>query len=178
MTEAALPLVVGDVIDGFTVVSVLDTKQLSRTFLVRRSLNAEDIVLKLSRPHSREAEVLQQVAHPGVCQLLGHGGDSSTPYLLLSNYGQRDLQNCVEQGIAIKTLIDVMLQIATALDALHAKGFAHGDIRPEHILVTPNQQAVLIDLHCAYRLVEQSQEPAYDGASLAYLSPERIRSAL
>ena len=137
MTEAALALAVNDVIDGFTVIRVLDTKQPSRTFLVRRSLNAEDIVLKLSRPESSEAEVLQQVSHSGVCQLLGQGGDSANPYLLLSNYGQRTLQNCVEQGIAIKTLADVLLQIAAALDALHASGFAHGDVRPEHILVTP-----------------------------------------
>lgn len=178
MTEAALALAVNDVIDGFTVIRVLDTKQPSRTFLVRRSLNAEDIVLKLSRPESREAEVLQQVSHSGVCQLLGQGGDSANPYLLLSNYGQRTLQNCVEQGIAIKTLADVLLQIAAALDALHASGFAHGDVRPEHILVTPNQQAVLIDLHCAYHLAGQTQNIPYDGASLAYLSPERIRGGL
>ena len=178
MTEAALALAVNDVIDGFTVIRVLDTKQPSRTFLVRRSLNAADIVLKLSRPESREAEVLQQVSHSGVCQLLGHGGDSTNPYLLLSNYGQRTLQNCVEQGIAIKTLADVLLQIAAALDALHASGFAHGDVRPEHILVTPNQQAVLIDLHCAYHLAGQTQNIPYDGASLAYLSPERIRGGL
>jgi serine/threonine protein kinase len=178
MTEAALPLAVGDVIDSFTVVRVLDTRLPSRTFLVRRSLNAEDIVLKLSRPQSREAEVLQQVAHSGVCQLLGHGGDSANPYLLLSNYGQRTLQNYVEQGIAIKTFIDVLLQIAAALDALHATGFAHGDIRPEHILITPNQQAVLIDLHCAHRLAGQTHDIPYDGASLAYLSPERIRAEL
>ena len=178
MTEAALPLAVGDVIDGFTVVRVLDTGLPSRTFLVRRSLNAEDIVLKLSRPQSREAEVLQQVSHSGVCQLLGHGGDSANPYLLLSNYGQRTLQNYVEQGIAIKTFIDVLLQIAAALDALHATGFAHGDIRPEHILITPNQQAVLIDLHCAHRLAGQTHDIPYDGASLAYLSPERIRAEL
>ena len=178
MTEAALALAVNDVIDGFTVVRVLDTRQPCRTFLVRRSLNAEDIVLKLSRPESREAEVLQQVSHSGVCQLLGQGGDSANPYLLLSNYGQRTLQNCVEQGIAIKTLADVLLQIAAALDALHASGFAHGDVRPEHILVTPNQQAVLIDLHCAYHLAGQTQNIPYDGASLAYLSPERIRAGL
>ena len=178
MTEAALALAVNDVIDGFTVIRVLDTKQPSCTFLVRRSLNAEDIVLKLSRPESREAEVLQQVSHSGVCQLLGHGGDSTNPYLLLSNYGQRTLQNCVEQGIAIKTLADVLLQITAALDAMHASGFAHGDVRPEHILVTPNQQAVLIDLHCAYHLAGQTQNIPYDGASLAYLSPERIRGGL
>ncbi|MBL6707959.1 MAG: protein kinase, partial [Pseudomonadales bacterium] len=71
-----------------------------------------------------------------------------------------------------------VLQIAAALEVLHAHGFAHGDLRPEHILIAPNQQAVLIDLHCAYRLDDESQAADYDAGSLAYLSPERIRGAI
>lgn len=178
MTDAASPLAVNDVIDGFTVVRVLGSEHASGTFLVRRSIGAEVVVLKYCRPQSLEAEVLQQVSHQGVCQLLGQGGGANSAYLLLSNYGQRTLQTCVEQGIAVRTLRDFVLQIAAALEVLHAHGFAHGDLRPEHILIAPNQQAVLIDLHCAYRLDDESQAADYDAGSLAYLSPERIRGAI
>ena len=178
MTDAASPLAVKDVIDGFTVVRVLGSEHASGTFLVRRSIGAEVLVLKYCRPQSLEAEVLQQVSHQGVCQLLGQGGGANSAYLLLSNYGQRTLQTCVEQGIAVRTLRDFVLQIAAALEVLHAHGFAHGDLRPEHILIAPNQQAVLIDLHCAYRLDDESQAADYDAGSLAYLSPERIRGAI
>ena len=178
MTDAASPLAVNDVIDGFTVVRVLGSEHASGTFLVRRSIGAEVLVLKYCRPQSLEAEVLQQVSHQGVCQLLGQGGGANSAYLLLSNYGQRTLQTCVEQGIAVRTLRDFVLQIAAALEVLHAHGFAHGDLRPEHILIAPNQQAVLIDLHCAYRLDDESQAADYDAGSLAYLSPERIRGAI
>jgi serine/threonine protein kinase/tetratricopeptide (TPR) repeat protein len=178
MTDAALSLAVNDVIDGFTVVRVLGSEHASRTFLVRRSIGAEVVVLKYCRPQSLEAAVLQQVSHPGVCQLLGQGGEPNSAYLLLSNYGQRTLRTCVEQGIAVKVLRDFVLQIAAALEALHAHGFAHGDLRPEHVLIAPNQQAVLIDLHCAYRLDSKPQAADYDGGSLAYLSPERIRGVI
>ena len=110
--------------------------------------------------------MLEQVSHPGVCQLLGQGSKPNNAYLLLSNYGQRTLRTCVEQGIAVKVLRDIVLQIAAALEALHAHGFAHGDLRPEHVLIAPNQQAVLIDLHCAYRLDSKPQAADYDGGSL------------
>ena len=163
-----------DVIDGFTVVQVLGSGQAGGTFLVRRSIGAEDVVLKYCRPQSLEAEVLQQVSHPGVCQLVGRGGAATSAYLLLSNYGQRTLQSCVEQGISVQTLRGFILQISAALEALHADGFAHGDLRPEHVLIAPNQQAVLIDLHCAYRWNDEFQESDYNAGSLAYLSPERI----
>ena len=51
MTDAALPIAVNDVIDGFTVVQVLGSEQAGGTFLVRRSSGAEDVVLKLSLIH-------------------------------------------------------------------------------------------------------------------------------
>ena len=174
MTDAALPIAVNDVIDGFTVVQVLGSGQAGGTFLVRRSIGAEDVVLKYCRPQSLEAEVLQQVSHPGVCQLVGRGGAATSAYLLLSNYGQRTLQSCVEHGISVQTLRGFILQISAALEALHADGFAHGDLRPEHVLIAPNQQAVLIDLHCAYRWNDEFQAADYNAGSLAYLSPERI----
>ena len=104
---------------GFTVVQVLGSGQGWKYLFGSTLHRRRRVVLKHCRPQSLEAEVLQQVSHPGVCQLVGRGGGlGPTPICFLRNYGQRTLQTCVEQGIAVQTLRDFILQISAALEAL------------------------------------------------------------
>ena len=109
-------------------------------------------MLKFIPRRSTERDALQAVDHPGICQLLKSGIFEGHDYVLLTYYGQQNLMERVKDGITISSLMQFLLQIAGALDALHRQGFAHGDLRPEHVLITPNSQPVLIDLGSAYRL--------------------------
>ena len=64
------------------------------------------------------------------------------------------------------------------MDALHQQGYAHGDLRPEHVLIRSNGQPVLIDLGSTYRISEGSRILSGDQTgSPAYLSPESIQAA-
>lgn len=164
-------------IDGFSIIRSLDTKEPSRTFLVKRSDNADAVVLKMSDPQSIEQQVLQQAAHPGICQLLGHSETKNKHYLLLSYYGEDKLLSRVERGITVGQLQLILLQISAALDALHGLGFVHGDLRPEHILLNPNEQPVLIDFDSALKIDDSNIKDSVL-TSPAYMSPERIRGAL
>ena len=172
------PVAVNGMIDGFRVIRALGSQSPARTLLVRRSDGSEAAVLKFTPQNSTEKDALQRVDHPGICQLLKGGIFDNQDYLLLSYYGQQNLMDRVEQGIEINKLTQLLLQIAEALDALHREGFAHGDLRPEHVLITPKGQPVLIDLGSAYR-IDQADDPLSDRqtGSPGYLSPERIQAA-
>ena len=178
MDDSGYPTAINGMIDGFRVIRALGSKSPAGTLLVRRSDSSEAAVLKFTSPQSSEKEALHRVEHAGVCQLLKAGTIEDHHYLLLSYYGQQTLMDRVEQGIPISELTRIFLQIAGALDALHQQGYAHGDLRPEHVLIKSNGQPVLIDLGSAYRTDEDDTPVSADrSGSPAYLSPERIQAA-
>jgi len=160
-------------IDGFQVVRRLDEEEPPKKFLVKRSDSAEAAVLKVLPLESAESQILRQVKHPHICQFLGSGGGAQ-PYVLLAYYGRRDLRAYLSHGITINVLLEMLLQLADALDALHSRGFVHGDLRPEHISIKSNGQPVIVDLSSAFNSDNASDlEARSTGPSLAYVSPER-----
>lgn len=178
MDNASSPTPADGMIDGFRVIRAMGNKSPPSTLLVRRSDGSDAAVLKFIPRRSTERDALQAVDHPGICQLLKSGIFEGHDYVLLTYYGQQNLMERVKDGITISSLMQFLLQIAGALDALHRQGFAHGDLRPEHVLITPNSQPVLIDLGSAYRLDDMDLlSSGGQTGSAAYLSPERIQAA-
>ena len=159
-------------IDGFHVIRRLDDVEPPNALLVKRSDSAEAVVLKLTSPDSTESRILQRMTHPHICQFLGSGGGTQ-PYMLVAYYGQRDLRTHLRQGMKIKVLLEMLLQLADALDSLHARGFVHGDLRPEHVSIKPNGQPVIVDLSSAFPEGKIAQPETSSGVAAAYLSPER-----
>ena len=156
-------------IDGFAIVRSLDDQEPARTLLVKRSDSSDTAVLKFLSQDSAERLLLQQVSNPHIAQFVGSGGDTE-PYVLLAYYGQRDLRTYLSQGVHVSQLLQLLLQLADALDALHAIGFLHGDLRPEHVVIKANGQPVIVNLSCC-RAIDGVRH-ASDSAVPAYLSPE------
>ena len=70
MDDVRYPTPVNGVIDGFRVIRDLGRQSSTSTLLVRRSDRSEAAVLKFTPQSSAEKDALQQVDHPGICQLL------------------------------------------------------------------------------------------------------------
>ena len=69
-------------------------------------------------------------------------------------------------------------QVAAALAVLHAKGWLHGDVKPENVLVSPQGHATLIDLGLARRLgSRECQGGEVLAGTLAYVAPETFLPA-
>ena len=110
-----------------------------------------------------EAERLAAIDHPGLVDLLDHG---STPdgrlWLALPWIDGRTLSHLllddgpVSQGEAL----DLVAQIADAVDAVHTAGLVHGDLSPNNVLVDDAGRAVLIDLGAARSVDEPSDRSA------------------
>lgn len=77
-----------------------------------------------------------------------------------------------------KEAIDVILQVARALEHAHAKGFIHRDIKPKNIMLSKDSQVKLADLGLARAVSDKEAAEAEAGRAYGtpyYISPEQIR---
>jgi serine/threonine-protein kinase len=69
----------------------------------------------------------------------------------------------------------IVTQVAAALDAAHATGLVHRDIKPDNVLLTPDDFAYLVDFGIAHVGGETGITSAGSAiGSLAYVAPERF----
>jgi serine/threonine-protein kinase len=151
---------------------------------------------KRSQPHDpiakamllREATIAAELSHPSLVTVMAsefERGRTQTvlPYCegvtlrqLLAASSQFGFSDPIRLPVAFA--LAIVRQIAAANSALHSAGWLHGQIRPEHVIVSPQGHATLIDLTQARRLM--SGECDTDGAPPAappYAAPEAFTSS-
>jgi hypothetical protein len=83
-----------------------------------------------------------------------------------------------EGGLAPARAVAVVEQLASALDAAHADGLVHRDVKPSNTLLTGGDFAYLVDFGIARSISENASGPlTRTGAAvgtLAYMAPERF----
>ena len=96
----------------------------------------------------RGALELKSVAHPNIVRLLEYGRDRHRYYLineLLESASLRFVLN--DAGVLpLPETAAVLRAVGDALQYLHAKGMVHGNLRPEHVLVTFGYEVKLLDI--------------------------------
>jgi serine/threonine protein kinase len=86
----------------------------------------------------REAQAVNQIDHPNVIDVFGFGRlDDGRLYLVMDLVDGRSLRKAVQDGpLAVDAALDVLAQIADALDAAHARGVVHRDLKPDNVMLT------------------------------------------
>src|SRR5205807_1385199 len=75
--------------------------------------------------------------------------------------------------VSVSRALNIIRQVAEALAALHCAGWLHGQLRPEHILLSPSGQVTLIDLTLARRLeTVECESAAVATVNATYAAPE------
>jgi serine/threonine-protein kinase len=125
-----------------------------------------------------EARHAGSVSHPGIAQVYDYGEDgaAASPYLVMELVDGPSLARVLAAGpLAPARAMDVLAQAAAGLQAAHAAGLVHRDVKPGNVLVGPSGQVKITDFGIAHAAWSApiTQTGALVGTP-AYLAPERV----
>ncbi len=128
----------------------------------------------------QEVAALRKIRHPNVVSIYADGVTANgAPYLVMEFIEGLSLREILEEGPMQPARAARMLdQLAKALDAIHARGIFHRDMKPENVIVRnagSDEQAVLIDFSIA--IIKDVNETLHGISRAAgtfdYMAPEQ-----
>jgi len=128
----------------------------------------------------REARAISAIEHPNICTIHEvDETDSGATFICMACYGGLSLRERLKAGpLPMAEAIEVATGVARGLQAAHAAGVVHRDIKPGNIMLTEPGVARIIDFGLA-KLASRSSITAAGSAlgTVAYMSPEQARAA-
>jgi hypothetical protein len=126
----------------------------------------------------REARTAARLVHPSVTTLYDVVEEDGRPWLVMERVESSSLQEIVQRSgpMPWRTVARIGLDVLDALEAAHAAGIVHRDVKPGNVLVAHDCSAHLTDFGIATATGDASITTS--GAILgspAYMSPERAR---
>jgi serine/threonine protein kinase len=138
----------------------------------------------------QEAKAASALNHPNILTIYETGEFENKNYIA-SEYveGETLSEQLRREPLNLKTALDVAVQITSALQAAHAAGIVHRDIKPDNVMIRPDGVAKLLDFGIA-KLTEKKTgsidaeaataikagtSPGMIIGTAAYMSPEQAR---
>lgn len=145
-----------------------------------------EVALKTLKPHlledgkamrilRDEVRMAREVISPNVCRVFD----------LIELDGQEVLSMEYIDGVTLLEVLKekaplslaeaapIAVQLLAGLEAIHAAGLAHRDVKPENLMITPSGRAVLMDLGAASSFAERT--PRIVSGTPGYMAPEQAR---
>src|SRR3954453_14124251 len=126
----------------------------------------------------RESHVAARLREPHVIPIHDYGDVDGRLFIDMRLVDGRDLSAILREGpIPPDRAVALLAQAADALEAAHADGLVHRDVKPSNILVTPNDFVYVVDFGIARSIGSTQTSLTITGATvgtLDYMAPERF----
>jgi eukaryotic-like serine/threonine-protein kinase len=140
----------------------------------------------------REARLASAIEHPNVCAIYEVGDTGEEAYIVMQYVPGQSLDTLIARGPAsIQLVLSVGIQIADGLQAAHALGIFHRDLKPQNVMLTDGGLVKILDFGLARRLAPEEtgfdpSKPAMArstapveaytarGGTIRYMAPEQF----
>jgi serine/threonine-protein kinase len=138
---------VGTELAGYRIESLLGVGGMSVVYLaedlrLKRRVALKVLAASLAEDGSfrdrflRESELAALIDHPNVVPIYEAGGTEDILFIAMRYVEGRDLGERLRRGrLDPAEAIDITVQVASALDAAHARGLVHRDVKPSNVLL-------------------------------------------
>ncbi len=125
----------------------------------------------------REAQAAASLSHPNVVNVYDVGQLEKTPYIVMEYIEGQNLSEIIkEKGmLSEEYVINIGIQICSALAHAHKHNIVHRDIKPHNILVTKDDNVKVTDFGIAAISSISITETGVVLGSVSYFSPEQAR---
>jgi ankyrin repeat protein len=129
----------------------------------------------------QEASSAGQLSHPGIVTIYQLGEEGSDVFVVMEFVKGDSLHQILGEKVPLdrSRALDMLRQIADALDYAHRSGIVHRDVKPANILVREDGCIKVADFGLAKMIQDHTRSLTAAGVSLgspAYMSPEQVRA--
>ncbi len=129
----------------------------------------------------REASVAGNISHPGIVTVYQLGEEGENIFIVMEYVEGSSLDTLLvnKKGRDTAWALDILSQIAVALDYAHKGSVVHRDIKPANILVRSDGRVKIADFGIAKMTAGSTTGLTVAGASVgspAYMSPEQVQA--
>ena len=172
----------------YQLISPLGRGGMSVVYHARDLMLERDVAIKILRkdysgdPQFRErfrleAKAAANLSHPNIVMVHDFGLDEERLFIVMEYVPGTDLKNLIKQQgkFGIKTAINLISQACSGIGYAHRAGLVHCDVKPQNMLITPDQRLKVADFGIARALSTISPDERVEvvWGSPLYFSPEQ-----
>jgi serine/threonine-protein kinase len=174
-------------VDRYRFVSPLGRGGMAKVYLARDLVNDRDVALKILNPDlartvgedrfKREIRVASRLEHPNILRVLDSGQENDLLWFTMPYVQGEDLGDLLlnESSLPLPRALAITRAVGAALDAAHAQGVVHRDIKPDNILLE-GDRVMVADFGVARAVSDMHEKLTATGIVVGtpvYMSPEQ-----
>lgn len=112
---------------------------------------SEDVYNKYRDAFAKEARLLASFNHRSIVDVIDVFDENNTSYMVMSYIEGRSLQSIVDKHgkLSYPEAVNYIGQITDAVSYIHKQNILHRDIKPDNIMITADNKAIIIDFGSA-----------------------------